>query len=55
MFTPAYLESNQTAAETAVVGGLRVVAWDDLCVGGRAKPGFRHFPNSPEFGSEAER
>ncbi len=55
MFTTASLQSNQTVAETAVVRGLRVVAWDDLRAGGRTKPDFRHFPNSPELGSEAER
>ncbi len=55
MFTVASLDSNQMAAEPAVVGGLRVVAWNELRIGGRAKQGFRHFPNLPGFSSEAER
>jgi len=55
MFTPASLHSNQTAAETAVVGGLRWVAQAYVRMGACAKQGFCHFPNLPEFGSEAER
>ncbi len=31
----------------AVVGGLRLVAWDDLRTGELIKQGFRHLPNSP--------
>jgi hypothetical protein len=53
MFNLATLHSSQTAAQPAVVGGLRAVAWDDLRTGACAKQGFRHFPNLPEFGSEA--
>jgi hypothetical protein len=55
MFTIASLDSNEMAAEPAVLGGLRVVAWNELRIGGRAKQGFRHFPNLPGFSSEAER
>ncbi len=55
MFTPASLHSNQTAALTAVVGGLRLVARGYACSGACAKQGFRHFPNLPGFSSEAER
>lgn len=55
MFTRASLQSSQTAAAPAVVGGLRLVAWDDLRMGELIKQGFRHLPNSPGFGSEAER
>jgi hypothetical protein len=55
MFTPASLYSNQTAALTVVVRGLRLVARGYVCSGACAKQGFSHVPNSPEFGSEAER
>jgi hypothetical protein len=55
MFIRATPHASQTVAASAVLGGLRVVAWNELRIGGRAKQGFRHLPNLPEFGSEAER
>jgi hypothetical protein len=55
MFTRAPFHFSQTAAEPAVVGGLRMVAGDDLRIGACAKLGFCHLMNLPDFGSEAER
>jgi len=54
MFTPAPLHFGQTSVKPAVAGGMCVVVWHDLRTGTRTKQGFRHFPNLPQFGSEAE-
>jgi hypothetical protein len=54
MFTHASFRSSQSAAEQAVMGGLRFDARKNG-IGTSAKQGFSHLPNSPESGSEAER
>ncbi len=55
MFTPSSLHPAQTAAEQAVMGGVREVAWQNFRITIFVKQAFCHLPNSPELGSEAER